>query len=504
MRRLALALALLMLAGPACDWEHAALMNSIPIKGKPSVNPTVHVFLGFDGLSHSAVTKARERGAFSGWNLSRFIPMFPATSDASWTRILHTGRFAGYEYGHYDPRHDALYNTAVEGLLVHAIPPLDSLAHLLPEKVRAPVYYEAFDHHASDYLSSVWSYERPVFGWYRSLDHLFVALAGRSEKQHTFSAYVLEGDVIGHMLSEEDFVDVLVALSERIQEFKRRHPERTFVFTLFGDHGMDSVRKPPPYVMDLRNQLRTVGITPVDTFGQADAVGGPAAVAVLHTRVTYVALHARPQWAMEVARRASTAPAADLVIARGVSPGSGYPEDLEWVDAWREGALAARFGYQRSTDTYWLPANMNWAALDLPVTFEPGAESGVFSDETLFAATAERTYPDFFFRARTSLEPISVEFPADALVSLRDPYMSEGFRVPLVGGSDLASAASHGAMHGKGSVSALLTEERSLPATVRSDTLLELFPSLSEHMRERGLTLLPGADGASLDYAQLR
>ncbi|QRK14005.1 alkaline phosphatase family protein [Archangium violaceum] len=478
-------------------------MNSIPIKGKPSVNPTVHVYLGLDGLSHRAVTKARARGAFAGWDVARFIPMFPATSDASWTRILHTGRFAGYEYGHYDPRHDKLYNTSVEGVLVHAIPPLDSLAHLLPETVRAPVYYEAFDHHATDYISSVWSYERPVFGWYRALDHLFVALAGRSEKQHTFSAYMLEGDVIGHIRSEEDFVDVLVTLSERIQDFKRRHPERSFVFTLFGDHGMDSVRKPPQYVVDFRDQMRAVGITPVDTLERADKVAGPAAVAVLHTRVTYVALHTRPARVAEVARLASTAPAADLVIARGSSPGSGYPEDLEWVDAWREGALAARFGYQRSTDTYWLPADVDWAALDLPVAFTPGAESGVFTDETLFAASAERTYPDFFFRARTALEPISVEFPAEAVVSLRDPYMSVGFLVPIVGGLDLASAASHGAMSGQGSVSALLTEERSLPATVRSDTLLELFPALSEHLLQRGLTLLPGADGASLDYAGL-
>jgi hypothetical protein len=94
-RRVLLAFALLGLASPSCDWAHYTMMNSIPAEGDPSLNPVVRVYLGLDGLSHDTVERARERGAFAGWNVSRFIPMFPATSDASWTRILHTAPFAG-------------------------------------------------------------------------------------------------------------------------------------------------------------------------------------------------------------------------------------------------------------------------------------------------------------------------------------------------------------------------------------------------------------------------
>lgn len=502
MRRLLLALVLLGLAAPSCDWAHYTMMNSIPAEGDPKLNPVVRVYLGLDGLSHSTVERARERGAFAGWSLSRFIPMFPATSDASWTRILHTSPFAGLEYGHFDPEEDRVYNKAVGGLLVHLVPPLEELPITVPSYAQTPAYYKAFDFHASSYLDALWSYDRPFFGYYRGLDNLFVALAGRSQVQDTFSAYVLETDVIGHIRSGDDVVEALVALSERIEKFKRQHRERTFVFTLFGDHGIDGVAKPPEAVVDFRDQLEEAGVATVESFEDADKVDGPSAVAILHTRVTYVALHVREQWVAEVARRASTCAAADLVFARG-APRPGYPEGLAWVSVWREGNLVASFAYEAATDSYWLPGEVDWAALDLPVTFAPGASYGVFSDEALFALSLDRTYPDFFFRARTAFEPISVEFPADVLVSYRHPFMSVGYQVPISSANEVGTAGSHGAMDRLGSMGALLSEERELPPAVRSDNLLELFPSLVDHMRRRNVELFPGAHGAELDYGAL-
>lgn len=502
MRRFLLALILLGLSAPACDWDHYAMMNSIPAEGDPSRNPVVRVYLGLDGLSHSSVERARERGAFSGWNLARLIPMFPATSDASWTRVLHTAPFAGLEYGHFDPVKDKVYNKAVGGLLVHLVPPLEELPFTVPAYARTPAYYEAFDYHASSYLDALWSYDRPVYGYYKGLDNLFVALAGRSQVQDSFSAYVLETDVIGHLRSEDDVVEALIALSERIEQFKRQHRERTFLFTLFGDHGIDGVAKPAEAVVDFRDQLEEAGVATVESFAEADKVEGPAAVAILHTRVTYVALHVREQWVAEVARRASTCVAADLVFARG-EPRPEYPEGLAWVSAWREGNLVASFAYEAATDSYWLPSDVDWVALDLPVTFAPGASWGVFSDEALFALSLERTYPDFFFRARTAFEPISVEFPPDVLVSYRHPFMSVGYQAPISSANAVGTAGSHGAMDRLGSMGALLSEERELPPAVRSDNLLEFFPPLVEHMKRRNVELFPGAHGAELDYSAL-
>lgn len=503
MRRLLPVLALMVLAAPACDWEHFALMNSIPAQGDPKQNPVVNVYLGLDGLSFNAVARAREQGAFAGMNLARFIPMFPATSDASWTRMLRAERFQGLEYGYFDPEQDKVFNQAVGGLLVHLVPPLEALPFTLPTYATAPAYYKAFDFHASEYLDALWSYDRPVFGYYRGLDHLFVTLAGRSHTQSNFTAYVLEIDVVGHIRSEDDVVDTLVALSARIERFKREHPERTFIFTLYGDHGIDGIKKPPENVVDFRDQLAAAGVTSVDSFEEADKVDGPAAVPILHTRVTYIAIHARPRWVSEVARLASTCPAADLVFARGQAPGPDYPGELRWVSAWREGNLVARFGYEAATDSYFLPADVDWAALDLPVTFAPGATYGVFSDEALFALSAERTYPDFFFRARTAFEPIGQRFPPEVLVSFRHPFMSVGYAAPIGSANEVGTEGSHGAMDRLGSVGALLSEERTLPATVRSDNLLELFPNLGDHLQYREVIRLAGAEGAGLDYSLL-
>jgi hypothetical protein len=505
--RLALLLPLLLLA-PACDWEHYALMNSVPLQGDPAQNPVVHVYLGLDGLGHAEVSRARALGAFAGpeWNLARFVPMFPATSDASWTRMLRAPRFSGYEFGYYDPANDKVYNKAVGGLLVHLVPPLEGLPFDLPHYAQTPAYYRAFDYHASAYLDALWSYDRPLMSFYNALDNLFAALAGHAHTQATFTAYVLEADVIGHLLSEEEVARALLVLSDRIEDFKRRHPERTFVFTLYGDHGIDGVKKPPEAVVDLRDQLRAAGIATVDSLQEADAHEGPAAIAILHTRTTYVALHARPHRVAEVARLASTCPAADLVFARTEAPpdvSEGAPFGLVWTGAWREGRLVARFGYEGGADRYWLPADVDWAALDLPIPFEPGKAWAGFSDEALFALSAERTYPDFFFRARTAFEAVSVEHPAEVLVSFRHPYMSVGYAVPVGDANNVGTEGSHGAMDRLGSSGALLSEERALPATVRSDNLLELFPRLAERAEAKGLELQPGARGASLDYAQL-
>lgn len=503
--RLGLA-ALLLCALPACDWEHYALMNGVPVKGDPAQNPVVHVYLGLDGLSHAQVQRAQALGAFQGpgWSLARLIPMFPATSDASWTRMLRAPRFTGYEFGHYDPAKDKVYNRGAGGLLVHLVPPLEGLPFGLPGYAQAPAYYRAFDYHASAYLDALWSYDRPLMAFHNALDNRFAALAGHAETQRTFTGYVLEADVIGHLLPGDEVARALLVLSDRIEAFKRRHPERTFVFTLYGDHGIDGVRKPPGAVVDLRDQLQEAGIATVSSLADADAQQGPAAIAILHTRTTYVALHARPHRVAEIARLASTCPAADLVLAR-----TGAPEDprapfgLAWTGAWREGAQVARFGYEAGTDRYWLPADVDWAALDLPVSFPPGAAYAAFSDEALFALGAERLYPDFFFRARTAFEAVGVRYPAEVLVSFRHPYMSVGYAVPVGEANNVGTEGSHGAMDRLGSSGALLSEERALPAVVRSDNLLELFPRLAAHVRARGLRLEPGAHGAPLDYAQL-
>src|SRR5687767_358292 len=126
-RKILIPLALISLTAlPACDWFYSAFFNSIPFHGDPAQNPVVHVFLAIDGLSHASVKEVQARGAFSGgrWSLAKFISNFPATSDYSWSRILHTQPIAGYEFEHYNPVDDNLLNAGFLGVVKHALPTL--------------------------------------------------------------------------------------------------------------------------------------------------------------------------------------------------------------------------------------------------------------------------------------------------------------------------------------------------------------------------------------------
>src|SRR5262245_3831222 len=100
------AVAALLLWLPGCDWEQSALLNGISIRRDPTKGHVMNVYLATDGVSFSAMNRARLQGAFAHYAFAKSIPMFPATSDASWTRILHAPPFGGYEYTHYDESKD--------------------------------------------------------------------------------------------------------------------------------------------------------------------------------------------------------------------------------------------------------------------------------------------------------------------------------------------------------------------------------------------------------------
>jgi hypothetical protein len=487
----------------SCDWEHYHVTNSIPVRGKKNL-PPMHVFIGLDGLAAEAIEAVREEGAFTDerWRTSVLIPMFPATSDSSWTRMLRTERFGGYEYEHYDPTADVLRNGGYTGVLVHGIPPFDGSPLSPPSYASPPVYYGVFDHHADAYLDAFWAYEQPTRSLNRSLDGLFVALAGRAKTEESFAAYVLETDVLGHMTTRRETLNAIIGIAERIESFRKAHTHREFFFTLFTDHGLDFEHKPEDKVIHFGRELAAVGVRSVKSFAEGRSAGGPWAVPVIHTRVTYVALHTAPEHREEVALRASSRASVELVVAALDHVPEGAPMADLWVGLWRKGELLVRFGHRLADDTYILPTHVDWAALDIPLSVDPSEPWAEVDDETLFALSCDRTYPDLFFRARTALAPISVRFPADVIVSLAPRYLSVGFELPGTS-NDLATSGSHGAMHRAGSRGALLTDARELPPFVRSDSLLELFPELRRHIERRGLKVNGEPAGAGLDYARI-
>ncbi len=454
----------------ACDWDQASLLDAIPT-GEPNVPSRIDVYLGVDGVSREALDLARARGAFGGFEVATLVPMYPATSDASWSRLLHAPPMLGYEITSFDPVADRIVNPGLEGLLAHAVPP--------SERDDALPYYRAFDMHGTGYGDAVASYADPSAAYSERLDNLFVTLGGRLGQTDVFTAYILELDVVAHAEGREAMVAMLEVLSARMAQFQRHHPEADIHFTLMSDHGSDHRAKEVVVAAD--DLLTRAGVTPVDTLAAGAKVDGPWAIAEEHSRTTYGVAHTTPEWTEEVARRVSADERIDIVVARADTPTVTFAA-TQWTALFQHGQRVARFGYDEATQATWLERAGDWAAvgLRLPAGDEPWV---ALSDAELFSQTADGPYPDAVFRARTALLPLSVRFPAPIVYSLKDHCVMRGFQV---GGTDsLGASGSHGALGGGGSRGVLLTQERPLPATVRSDDVLDLFPRLREHVRAR-------------------
>jgi hypothetical protein len=470
------ALAALLLA--ACDWDYYALTNSIPIKGDPSANPVIHVLLGVDGVSAAAVEEARARGAFPGWSFARHVTCFPGTSDYSWTRLLHTQPIDSYELHYYDPAADELVNQGYYGILRHGIP-------LDPKPC-----YEAFDFHANGYSHVLYNYEAPRYSLGVTLDNVFTMLEGRvqSRGEDTFLAFVNELDVIGHMGPYSDYFEALLEVDERVEAFKAAHPERTWLFTIVSDHGHSNIPAPEGAAIMMDEELPKVGIASVESLGGRAADGPLVAIPILHSRVSYVALHTLEAQAPEIARRVSTFDFADLVVAKLPLPEGTRELGASWFGIWRGGALLLRFGHAASSDHYFVdregdlePLGLGWIGV--------GAGFAELTDEQLFANTVTKDYPDLLYRVRTSLAAAGARIPAQVLVSFAHPYASLGFRVPGDTGQPTSAASFHGALHHKDTFGVVLTEERELPAFIRADTTLSLFPKFQRRIEQKGLSV---------------
>jgi hypothetical protein len=478
-----------------CDWIHYNFMNSIPFRGNPQHNPDVYVYLGVDGLSYHTVQDAMKKGAFSGpdWHLAKFITMFPGTSDASWTRIMHTPKIGGYEIEYYDPDQDKVVNPGIVGLAKHVTPAFFDFINFEFD------YLKAFDYRANGYTHSLNAYSDTYISLAETLDNLFFTLDGRVQTAAAFSAYLLEFDVLGHMRNSDEVSRSFMMLAERIQKFRDHHPERRIHFTILSDHGMDFIRVKDDRFVDFTDELAAAGIDSVETLAGREDSPRPVAIPIKHTRVTYIALHTLPQMVDDVAGRITQRPSVDLAVTRLKAPlkDPHAPGALEWYGIWSEGKMSVYFGFDAQTDEYYLPAGQDYARLDLTLAFDPGQEFKTMKDDDLFAASKHKKYPDIFYRTRTALTSVSVKYPADVMISFRPTYASLGFSL---GGKDIASAGFHGAMEELGTLGTLLTNEKEIPDAVRADTFLELFPRMKEHMKSLGVEMIEGDRNASLHY----
>jgi hypothetical protein len=443
---------LLLLMAAGCDVGYGNFLDSVPITDQHAGEP-VQVFLAIDGMSRAAFDQARARGAFGGYADADLITYFPGVSDYSWMRILHAGQTPGYEIQYYDPERNTLVSPGIPGVIEH--PLRQGVADPLP-------CYQRFDFLGDGDLWTVKGYTNPEAALPSTLEAMFDLMATRGRSQSTFLAYLMNVDVVSHHGGFPRAVAMLVEIDRRIQQFKARHPGR-FTFTLIADHG-NAHRAAE--LIDPRELLREVGVTPVEELGDPTVL---EAIPIVHVRVNFVSVHAAAEQRAEVAARASRHRWVDLTAAP-----LERQEGRERFGIFR---LGKRYAFGREPDGQLVVEEAaSWA--DLGVTL-PAGPDGVarLSDDQGFAASAGGPYPDLFHRVATAFTDPTVRYPASVILSLRDDVASFGFHLPGTDDS-LAVDGFHGALSRASSLSVVASESRSLPAVVRADDLVRLFPPL--------------------------
>jgi hypothetical protein len=444
--------ALLLLLAAGCDTGYGGFLQTVPVTDQHLDRP-VDVVLGIDGMSRAAFDEARARGAFTGFARSDLVTFFPGVSDYSWMRILRAGQLPGYEIQYYDPTTNELHGAGVTGVLEHplrggAIDPFPS--------------YRRFDFLGDGDLWDLSGYTNPEAALPGTLDALFDLLATRGRSQSTFLGYLMNVDVVSHHGGFEKAVAMLVELDRHIQDFQARNPGR-FTFTLIADHGNAHQKAE---LIDPRELLSDVGVTPVETLGDPAAL---EAIPIVHVRVNFVSVHTQPARALEVATRASGHRWVDLVAAP-LPADDGRPRFAVFQ-------RGIRYAFSREADgTIVVEDAAAWHALGIDLAADATGVARLSNGQAL-DATIRGPYPDIFHRVATAFTDATVQYPPNLILSLRDDVASFGFHLP---GTDDALAVDgfHGALSRDSTMSVVASQGHALPAVVRADDLYDLLAPL--------------------------
>jgi len=275
--------------------------------------------------------------------------------------------------------------------------------------------------------------------------------------------------VVSHLGGLNQTVDVLVELDRRIREFQSGS-RRKIRFTLFADHGNAHL---PSRMVDPKRILVDSGVTPLEALPVTPVPGRLEAVPVVHTRVSYAAVHTGGRQDAEIAARTSTHPDIDLSVARLPPAADGAAR----YGVWRAGKAHAFRRDAAGTILVEDPAAWSWLAVDFSPWRDPTTGAALLPDRDAFEATRAGPYPDLFYRVATAFSDPAARFPADVLLSMPDDVASFGFTVPGAG-EVRAAAGFHGSLTRAATLSVLASQAFALPPAVRADDLADMFPAM--------------------------
>jgi hypothetical protein len=447
----------LLLALAGCDAPYEGFLDAIPA-GESAPDEAAEVFLGIDGLSRQAFDRARARGAFADYATADLITPFPGTSDYSWTRTLRAGSIGGYELQYFDTAHNRMEQAGLEGFADH--PLHEGIVNTLPCYARFDFLGDGDTWQLNSYLDAAAAF-RPT------LDAMFDTIAGRARTKRRILAYLINVDVMSHLGDVDQAVEMVVELDRRIRAFQAAS-RRPIHFTLFSDHGNAHV---PSRLIDPRRILTDVGVASVEALA-ATPPSHPEAVAVVHTRVSYAALHTAGRDVAAIAARTSTHPDVDLAVGKLPAADAGRQR----FGVWRAGRAHTFTRDAKGTITVEEAASWDWLGVDLAPWSDAVHGEATLSDRDAFEATRQGRYPDLFYRVATAFSNPAAQYPADIFLSFPDDVAVAGYIVP--GAGELSAAGFHGSLTRAATLSVVASQSFALPPAVRSDELADMFPAL--------------------------
>jgi len=408
------------------------------------------LILALDGVPYESVLVAQEMGAFDDWAKPRpMVSPFPSMTNVGFAAILHpfgVGPIPGYEVRRYDPEADTVGGGGINSVK-------------FDWRKQFEVQLDGFWDKFGLYMSP----KKNIFAEMKSVEEYVL-----DSDDELLMALISSTDSWTHFKGRSAMVRVLLELSDRIQELRRRHEElhgRPLRVVMISDHGNvgDKVRRPS----GMKDLLKKAGLNPSKHLQNSDDV-----VPVTYGVVGYGALYLDPVHAEKAARAVLSHKGVHLAAWRvGDQELRLVSDDGEASVFWRDGKPDATYAYQVHEGD----------PLHLLETERLMRSAGVTDDEGFasrgdwFEWTAFSDYPDSPTRLVESLNGAWVSNAATVIFSF-EPGYAWGAKTVHLGAFFKAGRleATHGGLDRESTWGFFLNSDRDLetPPAVRADLAL--------------------------------
>ncbi len=418
------------------------------------------VIISLDGVPFRTIEMAREQGAFGGWPTAvPLVSTFPSMTNVAFAAVYRPfglGPISGYEMLHFDGDK----NDTVGG---------------------GPVGYKKNAYGWRDYYHvmsrTTWQKRGTYFYPNRKVANTMEKLAQEvlQTDREVVVAHVGTTDPLAHFRGDDRVVQALLAISEALDDLRRRHREerdRELTFVLLSDHGNTSTKV--RFDDGIRDRLRDAGLRVNDSLKQPRDVVTPT-----YGVVSFGALFTAPENA-ETAARA-------VVGHNGINLGAWISEpgrirvisaeheaEIRWAGAYG----ARRIGYfpVDGDPLLLLPAVQRLREAN---AFD---EDGLAGENLWFAESALEEFPDAPRRLIDGLEGTFVAHEATVLLSFEEGYAWGVFPARLAAHMLGGLIGTHGGLDRVSSLGFFLTDAEDYPEgpAVRADRALAPWSHLGD------------------------